>query len=52
MVSGIENFHNKNWNGFPMVVVSGNWLPRGEELEVREFDPVAARTYHEVIRSL
>ena len=51
LVVGVENYQNRNWKQFPKVVVSGNWFPMGEELEVIEFNPAIARAHHEVIRS-
>ena len=35
-----------------MVVVFGDWLPEGEELSVRRFDPALARIHHGVIRTI
>ena len=32
LVAGIEAFHNKNWKAFPKVVISGDWVPMGDEI--------------------
>ena len=31
------------------MVVSGNWVPEGEELSVKRFDPEAIKAYHGVL---
>ena len=35
-----------------MVVVSGKWMPEGEVLDVKSFDPVEAKAHHSVVRSM
>ena len=52
LVFGIEDFDNRNWKRYPLIVVSGRIFPEGEALDVRQFDPSEARARHKVVRSM
>ena len=52
LIAGIESFQNRNWRQFPKVVVSGNWVPEGEELSVRRFNPKVAKAHHGVLKTI
>ena len=52
LIVGIEEFDNKNWRQYPLGVVSGKWVPEGEVLDVKRFDPTDARAHHKVVRSM
>ena len=52
LIVGIEEFDNRNWRQYPLVVVSGKWVPEGEVLDVKRFDPADARAHHKVVKSM